>query len=534
MRHARTLLDAADWIDGRVTAGHQSARVKNNLQLPEDHPAARELGDMILAALQRNPLFMSAALPLRVFPPLFNRYEGGQSFGSHVDNAIRQVAGTHLRIRTDLSATIFLADPAEYDGGELLVEDTYGVHQVKLPAGHMILYPATSLHHVSPGHARRAHRVVLLDSKHGQDDGERTLLFDLDAAIQRVSAELPGASGCRAADLRLPQPSSPMGGPMKPLRTFIFWLHLAAGVAAGLVILVMSATGAVLAFKPQILNRIDRGVRFVEPTGSPRLSPSQLLAAARASRPDIQPASIVFDRDPVGVCRLSLGREGTIYVNPYTGAVLGEGSARAQRFFRSNEDWHRWLNVSGENRAAGAIGDRRVQPRLPRAGDHRHLFIWWPHKWLPQHVKAILFFKRTKTGRARDFNWHNVIGFWCAPVLIILTATGVVISYPWANRLVYQLAGSPLPAAREGGGRGGQQQAARGEGRGRGAQPKAREAAGQEAASGRAEGERPARRPRRCRTTSIGSGHAPSSTCRPGRPSPCACRIGRRRRCRLQ
>jgi PKHD-type hydroxylase len=146
----RQLLDAADWIDGRVTAGHQSARAKHNMQLPENHPASRQVGEMILAALQRSPLFISAALPLRVFPPLFNRYEGGQSFGNHVDNAIRQLPGSGLRIRTDLSATLFLADPAEYDGGELVVEDTYGVHSVKLPAGHLVLYPATSLHNVRP------------------------------------------------------------------------------------------------------------------------------------------------------------------------------------------------------------------------------------------------------------------------------------------------------------------------------------------------------------------------------------------------
>jgi PKHD-type hydroxylase len=191
VRRARTLLDAADWIDGRATAGPQSARVKNNLQLPEDHPAARELGDTILAALQRNPLFMSAALPLRVFPPLFNRYEGGHAFGNHVDNAVRQVTGMNLRIRTDLSATLFLADPAEYDGGELLVEDTYGVHQVKLPAGHMILYPASSLHHVSPvTRGARLASFFWIQSM-VRDDGERTLLFDLDAAIQRVGAELP-------------------------------------------------------------------------------------------------------------------------------------------------------------------------------------------------------------------------------------------------------------------------------------------------------------------------------------------------------
>ena len=189
---ARDLLDAADWVDGRVTAGHQSARAKDNMQLPEDHPASRQLGEMILAALQRNPLFISAALPLRVFPPLFNRYQGGQSFGNHVDNAIRQHPASGLRIRTDLSATLFLADPADYDGGELMVEDTYGVHSIKLPAGHLILYPSTSLHNVKP--VTRGVRIASFFwiQSMVRDDGERTLLFDLDSAIQRVAANSPG------------------------------------------------------------------------------------------------------------------------------------------------------------------------------------------------------------------------------------------------------------------------------------------------------------------------------------------------------
>jgi len=189
--HARRLLDGTNWVDGRVTAGRQSAQVKDNEQLPEDHPVARELGDMILGALQQNALFASAALPLRVFPPLFNRYRGGQSFGNHVDNAIRQISGTPLRIRTDLSATLFLAQPDEYDGGELVVEDTYGVHQVKLPAGHMVLYPSTSLHHVRP--VTRGARIASFFWIQSmlRDDGERTLLFDLDNAIQRLTVDLP-------------------------------------------------------------------------------------------------------------------------------------------------------------------------------------------------------------------------------------------------------------------------------------------------------------------------------------------------------
>jgi len=188
---AREILDAAEWVDGRVTAGHQSARAKCNMQLAEGSPAARELGGMILEALEQNALFISAALPARVFPPLFNRYEGGQSFGTHVDNAIRQVTGTPHRIRTDLSATLFFSGPTEYDGGELIVEDTYGTQIVKLPAGHMILYPATSLHHVRPvTQGARLASFFWIQSMI-RDDGERTLLFDMDVAIQRLAAERP-------------------------------------------------------------------------------------------------------------------------------------------------------------------------------------------------------------------------------------------------------------------------------------------------------------------------------------------------------
>jgi PKHD-type hydroxylase len=188
---ARQLLDSADWVDGRVTAGHQSARAKDNTQIPQDHPASQRLGDMIVAALQRSPLFISAALPLRVFPPLFNRYAIGQSFGNHVDNAIRQVPGSALRMRTDLSATLFLTEPADYDGGELMIEDTYGVHSVKLPAGHMILYPSTSLHNVRPvTRGARVSSFFWIQSM-VRGDAERTLLFDLDTAIQRVASDWP-------------------------------------------------------------------------------------------------------------------------------------------------------------------------------------------------------------------------------------------------------------------------------------------------------------------------------------------------------
>ena len=179
-------------MDGRVTAGHQSARAKDNLQLPEDSPAARELGDMIVAALQRNPLFISAALPLRVFPPLFNRYEGGQSFGTHVDNAIRQVPGTPHRIRTDLSATLFLSRARRIRrrrAGRSRTPTACTASSCR--PGHLVLYPATSLHHVRPvTRGARLASFFWIQSM-VRDDGERTLLFDLDTAIQRLGRDAP-------------------------------------------------------------------------------------------------------------------------------------------------------------------------------------------------------------------------------------------------------------------------------------------------------------------------------------------------------
>lgn len=187
---ARKTLDGSAWVDGRVTAGHQGAHVKNNLQLPPGSAAGREVGALINAALGANKLFMSAALPLHVLPPMFNRYEGGQTFGTHIDNAVR-VLPSGQRIRTDISCTLFLTPPEDYDGGELVVEDTYGTKTVKLPAGHMILYPATSLHHVTPvTRGCRVSSFFWLQSMI-RDNSRRSLLFDMDVAIQRLGAEKP-------------------------------------------------------------------------------------------------------------------------------------------------------------------------------------------------------------------------------------------------------------------------------------------------------------------------------------------------------
>ncbi len=193
VQHCRDVMARTDWVDGRVTAGHQSAQVKNNLQLPQNNPAARELSDMVLAALNRNPLFMSAVLPKTILPPLFNRYdaEGEMNFGSHVDNAIRTIPGTGVRMRTDVSSTLFLSSPEEYDGGELVIEDTYGSHAVKLPAGDMIVYPGTSLHHVT--RITRGSRVASFFWTESMisDVSRRSMMFDLDMSIIRLTADHP-------------------------------------------------------------------------------------------------------------------------------------------------------------------------------------------------------------------------------------------------------------------------------------------------------------------------------------------------------
>lgn len=184
----RTLIDPAEWIDGNATSGTQSALAKRNAQLPEDSPAAIDAGRIVLDALARSALFVAAALPLKVFPPLFNRYEGGQDFGAHVDTAVRIRRGSDFRIRADLSATLFLADPTDYDGGELIVEGAFGEQSIKLPAGHMILYPASSLHRVAPvTHGTRVASFFWAQSM-VRDDGARRILFDLDQGVQAVAA----------------------------------------------------------------------------------------------------------------------------------------------------------------------------------------------------------------------------------------------------------------------------------------------------------------------------------------------------------
>lgn len=199
LKALQTLMQKATWGDGKVTAGTQSAQVKRNMQLPETSEEAEQARQIVLKALSRNALFFSAALPKKIYPPLFNQYRDGMDFGNHIDNAVRTHAPTGMHVRTDISSTLFLADPDSYDGGELVVEDTYGQQMVKLPAGDMVLYPGTSLHHVRP--VKRGARVACFfwTQSMVRDDAQRTLLFDMDAAIATLREQV----GDSAAVIRL-------------------------------------------------------------------------------------------------------------------------------------------------------------------------------------------------------------------------------------------------------------------------------------------------------------------------------------------
>jgi uncharacterized iron-regulated membrane protein len=231
------------------------------------------------------------------------------------------------------------------------------------------------------------------------------------------------------------------------LRTTLFWLHLAAGTVAGTVILVMSVTGTLLTFQQSVLKIVERSQRYVEPPpNETRLDVDTLLTRVRAAMPDAQPTTVTLDSDPRATVIVALGTQGNAFVNPYTGEVLGTGAPRARAFYRSVTSWHRYLSVEGERRPiaraiTGACNTAFMV--LAMSG----LYLWWPRQWTARHLAAVMLFRGGLQGKARDFNWHNVIGFWCAPVIIVLTATGMVISYTWASNLVYTLTGSPRPVA---------------------------------------------------------------------------------------
>ena len=229
-------------------------------------------------------------------------------------------------------------------------------------------------------------------------------------------------------------------------RKSVFWVHLAAGLTAGLVILIMSFTGTAIAFQDEIVTYAERDSMQVTPPApnAPRLPLKELIENARDTKPDSRPTGVTVSSDPTQIVQVAFGRDGTCYVNPYTGDVHGPGAPKWRAFFLTMENWHRFLGRSGEQRAVGkAVNDVCNAAFLFLAISG--LFLWWPRKWRTKGLKRSLWFLGDATGRARDWNWHNVIGFWSAPILIVLTFTGVVMSYRWANDLVYKATGSPVP-----------------------------------------------------------------------------------------
>ncbi len=231
---------------------------------------------------------------------------------------------------------------------------------------------------------------------------------------------------------------------MKLLHKIIFWSHLLAGVIAGVVIFIMSATGVILMYEHQLVEFAERDMRqVVPPAGAQRLSLDELVAKARAQNPDTPPTGVVLRNETTAAVAVGFGREGTTYVNPYTGAVLGSGS-KLHEWFHDVIDWHRWLGTEGEGRDAGSAITGVCNLAffwLAVTG----VYLWWPRSWHWRGLKPSLLFNFHLRGKARDWNWHNVIGFWCSAVLVILTLTATVMSYPWANDLLYRLTGSEPP-----------------------------------------------------------------------------------------
>ncbi|WP_426752334.1 PepSY-associated TM helix domain-containing protein [Myxococcus sp. Y35] len=234
---------------------------------------------------------------------------------------------------------------------------------------------------------------------------------------------------------------------MRTFRNIIFWIHLIVGVATGLVIGIMSFTGVVLAFEKQIIEWAERDMRTVQvpSPGAARLPVEELVERVRAVRKDGQPSGVTVFPDPASAVQVSIGRGAVVYVNPYTGEVLGNGAEGVRGFFQWNVQLHRWLAAGGDNRAVGKAitgASNAVFLFLAISG----LYLWWPRKWTLRAMRPSLWFRRGLKGKARDWNWHNVIGFWTLPVLIVLIASGMVISYKWASNLVFTMTGNTPPA----------------------------------------------------------------------------------------
>lgn len=237
---------------------------------------------------------------------------------------------------------------------------------------------------------------------------------------------------------------------MKRFRKIIFWCHLTAGTVAGLIIFIMSITGALLAFQPQILRFMERDMISIPVTEQPRLSPQELFTKFREQLPNSNATGLMLQSDPKNPVVFNLGREGVVYQNPYTGKVTGEGSKEWRTFFREVTDLHRWLSAENENRNLGRAITGACNAAflfLAISG----IYIWLPKRWIRQYLIPNLFFQKGLKSRARDFNWHNVTGIWCSLLLILITATGMVMSYQWANNLLYVITGNEPPASPSGG-----------------------------------------------------------------------------------
>jgi len=247
------------------------------------------------------------------------------------------------------------------------------------------------------------------------------------------------------------------------LRTAIFWLHLAAGLVAGSVVLIMSITGVLLMYEHQIVDWAERGYHSAPPSpGAARLPVTELVASAVAARPGTPPSAVTLQADPTAPVTVGLGKGRNVYLNPYTGEVLGEGSPKVRAFFRAVTDWHRWLGAGDENRETGKAitgASNLAFLVLVVSGS----FLWWPRRWGWRQVRGIVWFRGGLPGKARDFNWHNVIGLWMWLPLFLIVLTGVLISYSWAGNLLYRMTGEE-PPARQGGPGGGERRSGPGGG----------------------------------------------------------------------
>lgn len=232
---------------------------------------------------------------------------------------------------------------------------------------------------------------------------------------------------------------------MNLFRKILFWLHLISGVIAGVVIFIMSVTGALLSFEKDIAEYFEREMRYVAPIENARaLTAQEVLAKVLEAKPEAKPSALALPSEPNAAWQVSLGREGQVFVNPYTGAITGEGAKGVRSFFRTVTDWHRYVALSGDNRALGkAITGACNLAFLFLAISG--IYIWFPRRWSRQHFKTALSPRWRVKGKARDFNWHTVFGFWTSLVLIILTLTATVISYQWAGNLLYTLTGNEVP-----------------------------------------------------------------------------------------